>query len=240
MKDKIVNFLNNHFNFKPTKGFWAVFLATVILTLLSFLFPPIYGYENGVIETVQMVVLFAMIALCATAKYNRRFFRYAIYFVLIIILREINCFRTVFYYKVSPFPIEGREDMFYPWKEIYYEYFLNITSFSNQTKTFQGIIKLGPIVHAIYGLFMGLVLLFFFVKKIFIDFWNILKKVKFPFWSCLLLLALIIFARICDTVFENSSIEETAELLMYVLITRIIWLYTRNKEYNAEDNCCEE
>ena len=33
-----------------------------------------YGYENGLLESIQMIVLFGILGMCLTSKVNKRFF----------------------------------------------------------------------------------------------------------------------------------------------------------------------
>ena len=118
-------------------------------------------------------------------------------------LREINCGRTLF------FAVPNKVNTFYSWKEI----------------------KYGYLAHPLYGLYITGVGLYFFINKLFIDMWEIIKKIKFPVWNFVLLIIGISVGMYAEKCLENAILEELGELLFYVSLMSIIWLYGFNKKF---------
>ena len=55
------------------------------------------GYENSVIENLQMLVLFVAFGISLTAKEYKKFYLFVGLAVSIILLREVNFGRTLFF-----------------------------------------------------------------------------------------------------------------------------------------------
>ena len=157
MLEKMKAFLSAHLDFRFYSVTWiALVIGLAIVPALMYL-PQKYGYENGLLESIQMVVLFGILGMCLTSKVNKRFFRFAALALTIIMIREVNCGRTLFFH------IPGTENSFYSWKEI----------------------KYGYLVHPIYGAYIGLIGLTFLCKKLYVDMWNMIKNIKLPVWNLL-------------------------------------------------------
>lgn len=155
-----MNFIRNHFDFRFYGVTWlALAVGLAIIPCLMYM-PQKFGFENGLLENIQMAVLFVIFALCLTAKVNKRFFRFAALALTIIIIREVNCGRTLF------FPIPGEYHKYYSWRQLPWPW-------------------LGKVVHTLYALWIAFVAFLFLKKKIYIDLWQIIKNVKFPVWNLL-------------------------------------------------------
>ena len=59
-----------------------------------------------------------------------------------------------------------------------------------------------------------------------------LKNIKLPVWNILLMLYGMLLGVIAESVFANTLFEESAELLFYLSLTGIIYLYVFDKDYN--------
>ena len=196
-------FIKNHFDFKIYPVTWiAILSALIIIPGLKYL-PIEFGYENGVLENLQMLFLFISLFLAFNARTNKKFFIFIGLVVTIIMLREIYCGRTLF------FPVPGEINHFYSWKDI----------------------KYGYLAHPLYGLYMGCVGLYFILNKLYLDFWNIIKRIKFPVWNIVLLIIGMAVGMYAEKCLENAILEELGELLFYVSLTGIIWLYGFNKKF---------
>lgn len=207
MLEKIRAFLSAHLDFRFYSVTWiALVVAIAIIPCLMFL-PQKYGYENGLLESIQMIVLFGILAMCLTSKVNKRFFRFAALALTIIMIREVNCGRTLFFH------IPGTENSFYSWKQI----------------------KYGYLVHPIYGTYIGLIGLTFLIKKLYLDMWNIIKNVKLPVWNLLFMGFASFCGAIAEKATNNNFIfEEGFELLFYTALAGIVYLYTRHQNFNME------
>lgn len=206
--EKIKNFVKKHFDFQVYQVTWVAFAILCAIPLLLQYMPQKYGFENGLLESIQMVVLFVILGLCLTAKVNKKFFRFCGLILTILMIREVNCGRTLF------FKVPGTENSFYPWREI----------------------KYGYLVHPIYGAYIGIIALFFLIKKHFITLWKLVKDVRFPFWNVLLACFAMFMGAIAEKATNNNFIfEEGFELLFYVCLAGIVYLYSRHDNFMVEE-----
>lgn len=203
----IKEFINKHFDFKiyPVT-ILAILAALAIVPCVKFL-PTEYGYENGVLENIQMVFLLIAFVLAVTSKVRKHFFYFAALVITLISLREINYGRTLF------FPIPGEVNAYYSWKEI----------------------KYGWLVNPLIGVYMAGSAIYFIWKKVYLDIWQIIKEVRFPVWNFFLMFLGMGLGMYAEKATENFVFEEITELLFYVALTGIIWLYTRNKNFISEE-----
>ena len=81
---------------------------------------------------------------------------------------------------------------------------------------------------------MAYVAFYFFFNKLFITLWNIVKNVKFPVWNVLLMIVGMIGGTLGEEVYHNMVMEEITELLFYVSLTGIIYLYAYNKNFQLK------
>ena len=140
-----------------------------------------------------------------TSKIHKKFFTFVALIITILALREVNCGRTIF------FAVPGEVNTFYKWKEI----------------------KYGWLAHPLYGLYMTIVGIYFLKNKLFLDLWQLIKNIKFPVWDILFMLigmGLGIYAEEC---MHNFVAEEITELLFYTALVGIIWLYSREKDFQC-------
>ena len=207
MFTKICDFIKAHFDFKFYGVTWlALFVGISIFPMLKYM-PQKYGFENGLLENIQMGVLFIIMYLCLTARYNKRFLKFTALALTIIIIREVNCGRTLF------FPIPDTYHQYYSWRDISPNW-------------------LGKVVHTLYGLWMAFVGLVFFGGKFHIDFWKLIKNIRFPFWNLVFACLAMFMGAIAEKATNNNFVfEEGFELLFYVSIMGILWLYSRNENF---------
>ena len=198
-----MNFIKNLFDFKIHNVTWfAIVNALLILPCVLFL-PEKFGYENGLLENMQMLVLFLGMYFSLTAKSNKKFFIFVAMLLMIFILREVNCGRTLF------FAIPGTENAYYGWKDIKYRY----------------------LAHPLFGLYIASVVIYFFKNKLFMDLWTYIKETKLPFWNIILLIAGIAMGLHAEHSMHNMIFEEITELLFYTSWIGIIWLYAKDTSF---------
>jgi len=200
---KILEKVGNHLNFRfhLTTGI-ELLVALLILPCIMFL-PEKWGWENGILENLQLVVLAFAFIIALTSKVNKKFFIFVALIITILALREVNCGRTIF------FPVPGVENTFYKWKEI----------------------KYGYLAHPLYGLYMAIVGIYFLKNKLFLDLWEMVKKIKFPIWDIMFLIIGMGLGTYAEECMHNFVAEEITELLFYVALVGIIWLYSRHKDF---------
>lgn len=209
--EKIIEFIKNHFDFKFYGVTWIALLVGLSIIPMLLYMPQKYGMENGLLENIQMVVLFIIMYLCLTSKVNRKFFKFAALALTLIIIREVNCGRTLF------FPIPGTYHQYYSWKALPWPW-------------------LGKIVHTIYGLWIAFVAIVFLKKEIYVDMWNMIKNIKLPVWNLGFACFAMYMGAIAEKLTNNNFIfEEGFELLFYTSLLGIVWLYSRNKNFILEE-----
>jgi len=200
---RVKDFIFNHFDFK----FYGVSILALVVALMVVPFimylPPVFGYENGVLENIQLFVLFLGAYFALRTKTDKKFFIFVTLVLGILFLREINCGRTIF------FPIPGEVNSFYSWKEI----------------------KYGYLAHPLFGLYMAFVGVYFLKNKLFITLWNKIKDIKMPFWNILFLLIGMIWGTYAEEVAHHFVMEEITELLFYTALSGIIYLYSQNEKF---------
>ena len=210
MFKKGVVFFKNLFDFRFYRVTWIVLLVALSIIPMLMFMPQKFGYENGLIENIQMTVLFIIMYLSLTAKTNINLFRFVALALTLIIIREVNCGRTLF------FPIPNEYHKYYSWRDLPWPW-------------------LGKVVHAIYGAWMAIVAIIFFKKKVHIDLWQTLKNIKLPFWNLLFAGFATFMGAIAEDLTNNNFIfEEGFELLFYVSLLSLVWLYSRHQNFNIE------
>ena len=200
--NRLMDFAKKHINFGFQKITWLGILFALLIVPAVIFLPEKCGYENGIIENLQLLILTLGIFIAVRPKTDKKFFYFVALVLGILFIREVNCFRTVF------FAIPGAENEFYRWSEI----------------------KYGWLAHILYGAYMAFVGIYFLVNKLFINLWQKLSNIKFPFWNFVLLLISIIIGLYAEEV-HLLVFEESAELLFYVVLIGFVYLYSRHKDF---------
>lgn len=200
---KIKNFILKHVNFEFQFVTWiGILTALAIIPAVIFL-PEKYGFENGIIENLQLIVLFIGLFFAQKPKTNKQFFNFVAMVIGILIIREVNCGRTIF------FAIPDTENAFYSWKEI----------------------KYGWLAHILYGIYMAIVGIYFLKNKLFITLWEKIRDIKLPFWNFILLITGMALGTYAEECVHNLVLEESTELLFYVALIGFVYLYSRNENF---------
>lgn len=188
---------------------WLFLLALSLLSFVACLFtdrmPLEWGYENSLVENIQMAVLAGALVLCATARNHRCFYRFAAVVVLLLMLREVSFGRTIF------FPVEGQVDTYYKWKEIPY----------------------GWLAHWVIGAFMAAMAAVFILKRLWKPLWEIVQQKAFPVWGVVLMGFGVVLTSAMEKVFHDIVAEEVSELGMYFAFAYLVAVYTRRSETEA-------
>lgn len=200
--NKVCEFIQKHINYGFQNITWfGIITALLIIPAVMFL-PERCGYENGVVENIQLAVLFLGMFFALRPKVDKKFFYFIAMVLGILLIREVNCGRTIF------FAIPGQENAFYSWKEI----------------------KYGWLAHIIYGLYMGLVGIYFLANKLFVTLWQKLWNIRLPFWNFVLLLVGMVAGLYAEEA-HMLVFEESAELLFYVALISFVYLYSQHKDF---------
>ena len=197
----MISFIKNHFDLKMYGVTWLAALNALLIIPLMMFLPEKFGYENGLLENIQIVVLFIGLYLSFFAKTDKKFFIFIGLVLIILTLREVNCGRTLF------FQIPGTENAFYSWKDI----------------------KYGYLAHPIFGVFIAFVGIYFLKNKLYANLWNYLTKTTLPVWNILFMSLGMGLGLYAEHSMHNMVFEEIAELLFYISAVGIIWIYTKHK-----------
>ena len=100
---------------------------------------------------------------------------------------------------------------------------------------------LGKVVHSVYGLWIACVGLIFLKKRLYKDLWQMVTKIKLPFWNLLFAFIAMYMGAIAEKLTNNNFIfEEGFELFFYVSLMGFVWLYTRNKNFQISKESADE
>jgi len=186
-------------------------LITLFALIGCYLFVKISGiveiYENSLLENTQLIPLIAGSIVCFRAKNHKVFFRFVALILILAFFRELSYGRVIFC-AVPDAPHE-----FYKWS--HYKY--------------------GWLAHVIIGIYIGLSVLWALINKIWVDIIDIIKKVKFPVWTFLIVFVAILIQLYSEKHLENTIIEETAELIIYCSALSLCLIYSK-KLKNSENN----
>ena len=200
--NRVCEFVQKHLNFGFKKTTWfGILTALAIIPAVMFL-PEKCGFENGIIENIQLGVLVLGMFFALRPKVDKKFFYFIAMVLGILFIREVNCGRTIF------FAIPGTENEFYRWSEI----------------------KYGWLAHVIYAIYMTFVALYFFINKLYLNLWQKLWSIRLPLWDFLLLLTGIIVGLYAEEA-HILVFEESAELLFYVALISFVYLYSQHKDF---------
>lgn len=199
----ILNFINKHFSFNFDRVAIISFLTALLIIPAVIFLPERCGFENGLIENIQLIVLFLGMFFAIRPKTDKRFFTFVALVLGILFLREINCGRTLF------FPVPNVENAFYSWKEI----------------------KYGWLAHPLFALYIAFVGVYFIKNKLFINLWKKICDIKFPIWNFFFLFLGMALGTYAEECVHNFVLEEITELLFYVALVGFIYLYSRDEKY---------
>lgn len=185
--------------------YWVSFfpLLFLVLTYPAMKWLPIqYTYENSLIENFQVFILFIIFFLCKNTKIDKKFYNSLALVAVILLLREVNCGRTIF------FPIEGVENAFYSWKDI----------------------KYGFLAEPLYGLFIAFSGIYFLKTKSYMVLFKYIQNAKLAVYNWLFLFLGIILGTLGEKI-GNFALEEMTETIFYLSLMGLIYLQAFNKKY---------
>lgn len=178
---------------------WLSLCGGVLCLLQGLWLPENCCYENGPVEYLQLGIMAGIVFLCCRAQHQRELFAWCAAVMLLLMLREINCGRTLF------FAYPDSSVRFYKWSEIPY----------------------GWVVQTCYGVLIAVTVLWFVVRKLFMRVLLVLRERPLPIWCVAILLLEIIIARVCETDGKLMVWEELAELSVVVTALMVTGLYSR-------------
>lgn len=194
------------FDFRLHAAALVAIVVAVLCVPLGVYLPVECGNENGAVENVQMAVLALGACFCLRAGNHRRFFVVMALVMVMLMLREVNCGRTLFLAK------PGTVNDFYQWKELPY----------------------GWIARVLFGGYMAGVAAYFLHKRLYLQIGEVLRQVGIPVWNVILMAAGVVLGVYGERVLNNMTVEEFAELLFYVALVGAVRVYARFREDVAQ------
>ena len=190
-----LDLIRHRWSWKFDHALWLCALTALLIYPLAKYAPIEWGYENGVVENTQMLILFAAMVLCFFAQKNRPFFIFIAGILLIMALRETNFGKTLFY------PDPERPNKFLSWDEIPYAPYVDPVM----------------IVYTVALVFYGL------KKKLYCLIPEYLKSGELPAWHIAIMVISMISGTLIDKCWHNLIAEEMAELVFYIAMTCAIF-----------------
>ena len=173
------------------------YLAVLLLAVPAQMFLPVEcGYETGIVEMTQLAVIGIGMVFCIRSKYQRELFYVAAAVLFVMLLRETNFGKTVFY----PDPV--RPNKFLSWDKIWY----------------------APYVDPVMILYGICVAVYAIRKKLWIPLWKYVCKVRIPFWMIPAFLVAFIVSSVLDKC-KMDILEEMVEMAAYVAMIGILRIY---------------
>ncbi len=197
-----INFKN--ISFSLDKENWFIVLAIVLSIAYVKIFNLNEIYENTLLENFQLIPLIASFVLCTKAKKYKNFFKAIAIVVVFMFLRELSYGRTIFCL------MPGDPYNTYPWS--HYKY--------------------GFLVNYIVGAALGLSALWFIIKKVYLETFEILKTTILPFWTFFASFGLVAIQLISEKTLHSTIIEEISEFGLYFGILALVLIYRKQLEKN--------
>lgn len=199
--------LHNRFDFRACLSTWFV-VAVIPLSVLVIMYAPdSLGYENGILENLQMILLMLCLIFCVTAKADKPLYLFCATVVLFLMLREVNCGRVLFWSRPGEVFHCGPAGDYLKWKEIPHGSVIRTS------------------VYVVATLFCLLAL---FRKGNLTAIVKLAWRTRIPFWELLLLICGIATGMIAERFNICFLAEEMGEMLMYTALTSAIYRYTRS------------
>lgn len=83
-----------HLNFKVYKVTVAAIIAALAIAPCVMFLPESYGFENGVLENLQLIVLFLGFIFALMAKDNKKFFYFVAMIIAVLAIRRGKLFQN--------------------------------------------------------------------------------------------------------------------------------------------------
>lgn len=177
--------------------------ALIVLLLLYpavLLLPEEAGYENGLIENYQLLILLAGCFIWTIIPEYRHLFVMVGVIFFAMAVREVNSGRALFY------AIPGRPNAFYSWDHIWYAPYRTPA------------VLLAVLICAVY----------FFKAKIYREIEKLLSCTAIPVWNLLICGMCFIASAVLDKACNDLILEETVELAAYISLFMIACVYAFN------------
>lgn len=189
----------------PARMRWNINGLTIIEFIYILAIPfmmkfanPQFFTEGALVENLQLVVLAAAFVIAVKAPQNKTLFIALALLIILMLMRETNLVRSYFCEKyLSP-------DEICRWKKM----------------------KYGVIVEPLRDLYGLYILYYIFSRKVYITVWQYVKQAPIYIFDSIIFIGAVISATIAEwPVIDNEILEESSELLMYIVLVNLILRY---------------
>lgn len=163
---------------------------------------PQFFTEGALVENLQLVVLAAAFVIAVKAPQNKTLFIALALLIVLMLMRETNLGRSYFCEKyLSP-------DEICRWKKM----------------------KYGVIVEPLRDLYGLYILYYIFSRKVYKTVWQYIKQAPIYIFDSVFFIGAVISATLAEwPVIDNEILEESSELLMYIVLVNLILRYRVHK-----------
>lgn len=189
----------------PARMRWNINGLTIIEFIYILAIPfmmkfanPQFFTEGALVENLQLVVLAAAFVIAVKAPQNKTLFIALALLIILMLMRETNLGRSYFCEKyLSP-------DEICRWKKM----------------------KYGVIVEPLRDLYGLYILYYIFSRKVYKTVWQYVKQAPIYIFDSIIFIGAVISATIAEwPVIDNEILEESSELLMYIVFVNLILRY---------------
>ena len=177
-------------------------MVVVLCAVVALCLPEWWCYENGPVEYGQMVVLACCLLRCCRVTHHRELFAWGAFLLLLFMLREVNCGRTLF------LQVPDAPHTFRRWSEV----------------------PFGCVVQGSYAAMVVGVVCWFFLRRLYRSLWQLWRMVPVPAGLVLPGLAAMGAAQCWECVSGGFRYEEPAELVAYAALLATICHYAGGRK----------
>lgn len=201
--------IRNHLDFSAHVSTWITLAVIPVSAFIIMYAPDSWGYENGILENTQMILLMLSLIFCVTSTPHRSLFIFIATLILFMMLREVNCGRVLLWSRSGDIFHCGPVQDYLKWKEI----------------------PGGSVIRtSVYAVATCLCLAAFLRKGNLKSMAEVVLRTKIPAWEALLLITGVATGMIAEKANICFIAEEMGEILMYTALTAAIYRYTRGKQ----------
>lgn len=182
-------------------------LAMIPLSLIIVLFAPdSWGYENGIIENLQLAILTLALLYCVSARADKSLYLFFATVLLFMIFREVNCGRVLLWSRSGEIFHCGPPADYLKWKEIPHGSAIRATIYTVLT-----LLCIAALCRK--GNLRALL--------------SIIFRTRIPVWEGLLFIIGIVTGIIAEKYSISFLLEEMAETLAYTALAAALYRYSR-------------
>ena len=181
-------------------------VAVPVGIAVACLAPSSWGYENGVVENLQLLMLFIGCAICRTAKGDKSVYLCLTVILLTLLMRELNCGRVLFWSKSGELFYCGTPAEYLKWREIPHG---------------------AAYRFATYGILFALCLVSLLHHGTFKKLFKLFTTARIPAWEAILATVGYAIGQCAERIGHNLLTEELGETLLYAALLSAIYRYSR-------------